>query len=112
MFERRSLHISHGLYVLWVVGAIGVKVTAFLKTYVNVSYRTRSRRHRIRAHGVLPLAYRPSIPDLFSLYCTEDLVLLFLLILYRRAAVLYAQREPRGILASRVRHQTDRGLHP
>ena len=35
-------YIFHGRYVLWIVGVIGVKVTVFLKTYVNVSYRARS----------------------------------------------------------------------
>jgi len=108
-------YIFHGRYVLWIVGVIGVKVTVFLKTYVNVSYRALSRHRRIHACGGLPLAYRPSIPGL-ALDCAEDCCFLpvcvsfFLSILYWHVSFVCATWTAE--CSSRVRHRTDRGLHP
>lgn len=93
-------------------GGIGVKVTAFLKTYVNVSYRARSRRRSRPQRFTVWLTVKVS--PIFPPYRAEDrcLLSLFLSILYRRAAFRFVCTTWAAECSSRVRHRTDRGLHP
>jgi len=98
---KRYVHTN---YVLRVVGAIGVKVTAFLKTYVNVSYRARSRRRRIRAPAAVYRWLTVEVSPVFSHPIASRIAFspfasLFLSILYHRSFCM--RNVSRGMLVAR-----------